>query len=197
MPAARGPSALAAGHDLGPKSRCGRGTAWRGQRRARPTRGRARGRDRLSGGETRATTSPKAREYLVYGLREYWIVDLATRRVTVLNCATETSGGSASTAVTSRSRASSCRAGVAGGGALVGRRGRRRGGGRCGRLGFGRSGSVSRFHHHDPNRVTRPMASRPFVHLHCHSHYSLLDGASQVPDLGQTGQSARHAGRSR
>ena len=26
-------------------------------------------------------------------------------------------------------------------------------------------------------------ASRPFVHLHCHSHYSLLDGASKVPDL--------------
>ena len=25
--------------------------------------------------------------------------------------------------------------------------------------------------------------SRPFVHLHCHSHYSLLDGASKVPDL--------------
>jgi DNA polymerase III subunit alpha len=27
------------------------------------------------------------------------------------------------------------------------------------------------------------MPSRPFVHLHCHSHYSLLDGASKVPDL--------------
>ncbi len=27
------------------------------------------------------------------------------------------------------------------------------------------------------------MASRPFVHLHCHSHYSLLDGASKVPAL--------------
>ena len=27
------------------------------------------------------------------------------------------------------------------------------------------------------------MASRPFVHLHCHSHYSLLDGASKIPDL--------------
>lgn len=27
------------------------------------------------------------------------------------------------------------------------------------------------------------MSSRPFVHLHCHSHYSLLDGASKVPDL--------------
>ncbi len=31
--------------------------------------------------------------------------------------------------------------------------------------------------------VIRSMASRPFVHLHCHSHYSLLDGASKVPDL--------------
>src|SRR5580693_5662973 len=27
------------------------------------------------------------------------------------------------------------------------------------------------------------MASRSFVHLHCHSHYSLLDGASRVPEL--------------
>jgi DNA polymerase-3 subunit alpha len=26
-------------------------------------------------------------------------------------------------------------------------------------------------------------ASPPFVHLHCHSHYSLLDGASKIPDL--------------
>lgn len=25
--------------------------------------------------------------------------------------------------------------------------------------------------------------SRPFVHLHCHTHYSLLDGASRVPEL--------------
>jgi DNA polymerase III alpha subunit len=27
------------------------------------------------------------------------------------------------------------------------------------------------------------MAERPFVHLHCHTHYSLLDGASRVPEL--------------
>jgi len=27
------------------------------------------------------------------------------------------------------------------------------------------------------------MSSRPFVHLHCHSHYSLLDGASKIADL--------------
>ena len=27
------------------------------------------------------------------------------------------------------------------------------------------------------------MSSRPFVHLHCHSHYSLLDGASKLPSL--------------
>jgi DNA polymerase III subunit alpha len=27
------------------------------------------------------------------------------------------------------------------------------------------------------------MSSRPFVHLHCHSHYSLLDGASKIPEL--------------
>src|SRR5687768_12825270 len=27
------------------------------------------------------------------------------------------------------------------------------------------------------------MPDRPFVHLHCHSHYSLLDGASRLPEL--------------
>ncbi len=27
------------------------------------------------------------------------------------------------------------------------------------------------------------MAERPFVHLHCHSHYSLLDGANRIPEL--------------
>ena len=25
--------------------------------------------------------------------------------------------------------------------------------------------------------------TRPFAHLHCHTHYSLLDGASKIPDL--------------
>ncbi|MFO0893246.1 MAG: DNA polymerase III subunit alpha, partial [Isosphaeraceae bacterium] len=38
------------------------------------------------------------------------------------------------------------------------------------------------------------MAAPPFVHLHCHSHYSLLDGQSKIPDLIQrvksTGMSA-------
>jgi DNA polymerase-3 subunit alpha len=29
------------------------------------------------------------------------------------------------------------------------------------------------------------MASRPFVHLHCHSHFSLLDGAASIPRLVQ------------
>jgi DNA polymerase-3 subunit alpha len=27
------------------------------------------------------------------------------------------------------------------------------------------------------------MPQRPFVHLHCHSHYSLLDGANRIPEL--------------
>jgi DNA polymerase-3 subunit alpha len=27
------------------------------------------------------------------------------------------------------------------------------------------------------------MQQRPFVHLHCHTHYSLLDGASRIPEL--------------
>src|SRR4051812_32586127 len=27
------------------------------------------------------------------------------------------------------------------------------------------------------------MAERPYVHLHCHTHYSLLDGASRIPEL--------------
>ncbi len=29
------------------------------------------------------------------------------------------------------------------------------------------------------------MSNRPFVHLHCHTHYSLLDGASKIPALVQ------------
>ncbi len=33
------------------------------------------------------------------------------------------------------------------------------------------------------------MSSRPFVHLHCHSHYSLLDGASKVPALTRRAKS--------
>ena len=28
--------------------------------------------------------------------------------------------------------------------------------------------------------------TRPFVHLHVHSHYSLLDGAAKIPDLVRT-----------
>ena len=27
------------------------------------------------------------------------------------------------------------------------------------------------------------MNDKPFVHLHCHSHYSLLDGASPIDKL--------------
>ena len=27
------------------------------------------------------------------------------------------------------------------------------------------------------------MGTRPFTHLHCHTHYSLLDGASSIPKL--------------
>jgi DNA polymerase-3 subunit alpha len=27
------------------------------------------------------------------------------------------------------------------------------------------------------------MSTRPFVHLHCHTHYSLLDGANRIPEL--------------
>src|SRR5207245_2808244 len=27
------------------------------------------------------------------------------------------------------------------------------------------------------------MSERSFVHLHCHSHYSLLDGANRIPEL--------------
>ncbi len=29
------------------------------------------------------------------------------------------------------------------------------------------------------------MSNRPFCHLHCHTHYSLLDGASRIPELVQ------------
>src|SRR5947209_1206397 len=33
------------------------------------------------------------------------------------------------------------------------------------------------------------MPERRFVHLHCHSHYSLLDGASRVPELVERAKS--------
>ena len=29
------------------------------------------------------------------------------------------------------------------------------------------------------------MNTSPFAHLHCHTHYSLLDGANRIPDLVQ------------
>lgn len=32
--------------------------------------------------------------------------------------------------------------------------------------------------------------SRPFVHLHCHTHYSLLDGANRIPDLVKKAKAA-------
>src|SRR5207302_7521891 len=35
----------------------------------------------------------------------------------------------------------------------------------------------------DSRGARMPMADRSFVHLHCHSHYSLLDGASRIPEL--------------
>src|SRR5438477_10543051 len=40
-----------------------------------------------------------------------------------------------------------------------------------------------------PSRMGHPMSDRPFVHLHCHTHYSLLDGASRVPELVQLAKS--------
>jgi DNA polymerase-3 subunit alpha len=38
------------------------------------------------------------------------------------------------------------------------------------------------------------MTGNPFVHLHCHSHYSLLDGANRIPDLvAKTKELGMHA----
>src|SRR5437879_5316314 len=41
-------------------------------------------------------------------------------------------------------------------------------------------------HHRRIKPVRTHMPNRPFVHLHCHSHYSLLDGASRIPELTAT-----------
>ena len=30
---------------------------------------------------------------------------------------------------------------------------------------------------------TEPETNKPFAHLHCHTHYSLLDGVNRIPDL--------------
>ena len=35
----------------------------------------------------------------------------------------------------------------------------------------------------NPDSETTPKSNRPFVHLHCHSHYSLLDGAGDIKKL--------------
>ncbi|MFM7919258.1 MAG: PHP domain-containing protein, partial [Planctomycetaceae bacterium] len=34
-----------------------------------------------------------------------------------------------------------------------------------------------------PAPVAPAASARPFVHLHCHTHYSLLDGVNRIPDL--------------
>ena len=39
------------------------------------------------------------------------------------------------------------------------------------------------------------MPDAPFVHLHCHTHYSLLDGASRIPELVGARQGAGHERR--
>ena len=33
------------------------------------------------------------------------------------------------------------------------------------------------------NATDEPKIVRPFAHLHCHTHYSLLDGANRIPEL--------------
>ncbi len=49
--------------------------------------------------------------------------------------------------------------------------------------GIGRPAPEAPVHVHYIRASDPPMSTPPFVHLHCHSHYSLLDGASQLPDL--------------
>ena len=39
------------------------------------------------------------------------------------------------------------------------------------------------------------MSERPFVHLHCHTHYSLLDGANRIPELVEHDEEAGHERR--
>ena len=36
------------------------------------------------------------------------------------------------------------------------------------------------------------MSQPTFVHLHCHSHYSLLDGASRIPELVERAKEPGH-----
>ncbi|HQR41290.1 MAG TPA: PHP domain-containing protein [Gemmatales bacterium] len=34
-----------------------------------------------------------------------------------------------------------------------------------------------------PSEPVVPTVAKPFVHLHCHTHFSLLDGANRIPEL--------------
>ena len=75
---------LAPGHDLGTQPRRRRRPAEHAQGRAGPP-APALAVEVVSEGSEARDYETKRQEYLVYGLREYWIVDPQTRRVTVLS----------------------------------------------------------------------------------------------------------------
>src|SRR5262245_36266049 len=57
-------------------------------------------------------------------------------------------------------------------------------------FGFRQSIDIVKSHSSFRDKGVSMSDSRPFAHLHCHTHYSLLDGANRIPVLVQKTKAA-------